>query len=146
LDLGRQPAAGRVGVAAEGAFGDAGADLVAQAPSGERTQLGGRTGMRSLALREHGFYEVRPLAGPAGSGRAIAVNVDAGEADLSHMDPAELTAAVSRQGTTAQAAAPAEVTPEEAEQRQTLWWYLLAAAVILLAAETVWANRLSLRT
>jgi hypothetical protein len=141
LDLGRQPAA-----AAGRAGWDADADLVAQAPSGERTQLGGRTGGRSLALREHGFYELRPLGSAAGSGRAVAVNVDAGEADLSHMDPAELTAAVSKQAGAAQAAAIADATPEETEQRQTLWWYLLAAAVILLAAETVMANRLSLRT
>jgi hypothetical protein len=140
LDLGRQSGA------ADGRGLDAGADLVAQAPSGERTQLGGRTGARSLALREHGFYEVRALGSAAGSGRAIAVNVDAGEADLSHMDPAELTAAVAKHATPASASVVSDATPEEAEQRQTLWWYLLAAAVMLLAAETVLANRLSLRT
>jgi hypothetical protein len=72
------------------------------------------------------------------------VNVDAGEADLSHMDPAELVAAVTKQGAAVQAAAGLDATPEEAEQRQTLWWYLLVMAVILLAAETVVANRLSL--
>jgi hypothetical protein len=119
-------------------------ELVAQAPSGARIQLGGRGGARSLPLREHGFYEVRPLGGTAGSGRTVAVNVDAAEADLSHMDPAELAAAVTRQGAAAQAVAALEATPEEAEQRQALWWYLLAAAVMLLAAETIVANRLRL--
>jgi hypothetical protein len=140
LDLGRQSeaTAGRPPV-------EATAELVAQSPSGERTQLGGRGAVRSLALREHGFYEVRPLGGAAGSGRAVAVNVDPAEADLSHMDPAELVAAVSKQAAAVQAAAALDATPEEAEQRQTLWWYLLAAAVMLLAAETVVANRLSIR-
>ena len=137
LDVGRQPAAAR-------AAAEANVELVAQAPSGARTQLGGRGGPRSLPLREHGFYQVRPLGGTAGSGRSVAVNVDPAEADLSHMDPAELVAAVTKQGAAAQAAAALDATPEEAEQRQTLWWYLLAAAVILLAAETVVANRLSL--
>ena len=138
LDLGRQPTGG--GRSAT----EANVELVAQAPSGARTQLGGRGAPRSLPLREHGFYEVRPLGGTAGSGRTVAVNVDAGEADLSHMDPAELVTAVTKQGAAAQAAAALDATPEEAEQRQTLWWYLLAAAVILLAAETAVANRLSL--
>jgi hypothetical protein len=124
------------------AGGEANVELVAQSPSGARTQLGGRGAPRSLPLREHGFYEVRPLGGTAGSGRTVAVNVDAAEADLSHMDPSELVAAVTKQGATAQAAAVLDATPEEAEQRQTLWWYLLAGAVIVLAAETVVANRL----
>jgi hypothetical protein len=138
LDLGRQR------TAANRAVGDANVELVAQAPSGARAQLGGRDAPRSLPLREHGFYEVRPLGGTAGSGRTVAVNVDAAEADLSHMDPAELVAAVTKQGAAAQAAAALDATPEEAEQRQTLWWYLLAGAVLLLAMETVVANRLRL--
>jgi hypothetical protein len=138
LDLARQPAAGNRSNA------DATIELVAQAPSGARTQLGGRSAARSLPLREHGFYEVRPLSGTAGSGRWVAVNVDAAEADLAHMDPAELVAAVTKQGAATQAASAMDATAEEAEQRQTLWWYLLVAAVILLAAETLIANRLSL--
>jgi hypothetical protein len=139
LDVGRKS-----GTAAARAGGNAGVELVAQAPSGERVQLGGRGAARSLSLREHGFYEIRPLGGPAGSGRTVAVNVDAAEADLSHMDPAELAAAVTKQGAAAQAAAALDATPEEAEQRQSWWWYLLALAVILLAVETVMSNRLRL--
>ena len=139
LDLARQPAA-----AGERPGQEGGAELVAQSPSGARTQLGGRSGARSLPLREHGFYEIRALGGTAGSGRTVAVNVDAAEADLSHLEPSELVAAVTKRGAAAQAAAALDATPEETEQRQALWWYLLAAAVILLAAETVMANRLSL--
>lgn len=139
LDITREPAGVR-------STTEAGVELVAQAPSGARTQLGGRSGPRSLPLTEHGFYEVRPLGGTAGSGRTIAVNVDPAEADLAHMDPAELVSAVTKQGAAAQAAIASDATPEETEQRQTLWWYLLAAAVMLLAAETVIANRLALRT
>jgi hypothetical protein len=136
FDIGRQPA----GIASSEAV----VELVAQAPSGARTQLGGRSGPRSLPLTEHGFYEVRPLGGTAGSGRTVAVNVDPAEADLAHMDPAELVAAVTKQGAATQAAIASDATPEETEQRQTLWWYLLAAAVMLLAAETVVANRIRL--
>jgi hypothetical protein len=136
LDMSRQ-ASDRGGAAAN-------VELVAQAPSGARTQLGGRGGPRSLPLTEHGFYQVRPLGGTAGSGRSVAVNVDAAEADLAHMDPAELVASVTKQGAAAQAAAALDATPEEAEQRQTLWWYLLAAAVVLLGVETVTANRIRL--
>jgi hypothetical protein len=138
MDVGRQLTTSRTG-------GDPNVELVAQAPSGARTQLGGRTAPRSLPLREHGFYEVRPLGGAAGSGRPVAVNVDAAEADLAHMDPAELVAAVTRNSGAAQGAVASDATPEEAEQRQTLWWYLLAAAVMLLAVETVVANRLTMR-
>jgi hypothetical protein len=137
LDLSRQPPGTR-------RTSDASGELVAQAPSGARTQLGGRSGPHSLPLLEHGFYEIRALGANAGSGRAVAVNVDPAEADLAHMDPAELVAAVTQQGAAAQAAIASDATPEETEQRQTLWWYLLATAVILLAAETVIANRLSL--
>jgi hypothetical protein len=137
LDMRRETAG------ASRASGGAVVELVAQSPSGARTQLGGRGAPRSLPLREHGFYEVRPLGGTAGSGRTIAVNVDAGEADLSHMDPAELVAAVNKRGAVAQGASALDLTPEEAEQRQTLWWWLLAAVVLVLAAETVVANRLS---
>jgi hypothetical protein len=119
---------------------------VAQAPSGARIQVGGRRGPRSLPLREAGFYEVRPLGADAGSGQAVAVNVDPGEADLAHLDPAELVAAVTKRAAAAQAALASDATPEDAEQHQLLWWYLLAGLVILLAAETVVANRIRLGT
>lgn len=142
LDIGREPGGGGLGRASA----DGNVELVAQAPSGARTHVGGRSGARSLPLTEHGFYEVRPLGGTAGSGRTIAVNVDPAEADLAHMDPAELVAAVTKHGAATQAAIASDATPEETEQRQTLWWYLLAAAVMLLAAETVVANRLTLKT
>ena len=140
LDIGKQAAAGAPG----GARWDGGAELVAQAPSGARVQLGGRSGPRALELREHGFYEIRRLGATAGSGRTVAVNVDPAEADLSRMEPSELTAAVTRQGAAAQAAAFGLAAPEEAEQRQSLWWYLLAVAVGLMALETVMANRIRL--
>lgn len=134
LDVGRQRrSTGR----------DQPAELVAQSPSGERTRVGAGA-VQSLPLREHGFYEIRPLQGTAGSGRTIAVNVDPTEADLSRIDPSELTAAVMKQDAATRAAVGDDATPEEFEQRQSLWWYLLAAAVILLAVETVVGNRLRL--
>jgi hypothetical protein len=84
-----------------------------------------------------------------GAGRPIAVNVDLTESDLSHMDPAELVAAVtarSDRGANASPRAPFAGTAQELERRQAIWWYLLLAALLLLAAETLFSNRLSRRS
>jgi hypothetical protein len=76
--------------------------------------------------------------------RAIAVNLDPAESDLTPLDPRELVAAVTGHATpvAAQPLAP-EATREDAEKRQALWWYLLLLGLALLAAESVIANRLS---
>ena len=77
------------------------------------------------------------------------MNVDAAEADLSHMDPAELVAAITdrnARGATATGQTPFLGTSEELERRQSIWWYLLMAALLLLAAETLLSNRLSRRS
>jgi hypothetical protein len=78
--------------------------------------------------------------------RAIAVNLDPAESDLTPLDPRELVAAVTGHATpvAAQPLAP-EATRDEAEKRQALWWYLLLGGVLLLAAEMMIANRLSQR-
>lgn len=122
---------------------------VVESPSGARTRLFPDSGRATVELRERGFYEVRSGATAIGAGRPIAVNVDLTESDLSHMDPAELVAAVTSRGTngTQNAVnAPFAGTAEELERRQAIWWYLLLAAMILLAAETLLSNRLSRRS
>ena len=116
-------------------------ELVATAPSGERTRLGGNS-TPVLELSEQGFYEVRPASGP-GSPRVVAVNLDVTESDLSAMDPEELAVSVGGITSAATVAREAEATLEERERRQALWWFLLATALLLLAAETVISNRLS---
>jgi hypothetical protein len=122
---------------------------VVEAPSGARVRLSADSQRTSVELRERGFYELRSSATAIGAGRPIAVNVDAAEADLSHMDPAELVAAITdrnARGATATGQTPFLGTSEELERRQSIWWYLLMAALLLLAAETLLSNRLSRRS
>lgn len=125
-------------------------DVIVESPSGARTRVSpdSQRTTQSIELLERGFYEVRGGATAIGAGRPIAVNVDLAESDLSHMDPAELVAAVTGRGHGAGASstAPLTGTAEELERRQAIWWYLLLAALLLLAAETLLSNRLSRRS
>jgi hypothetical protein len=118
-------------------------ELVAVAPSGERTRWSETDSVRSLALSEQGFYEIRDANAVAAS-RIIAVNPDATESELGAFPPADLSRAVSPSGAaTTTAAGVTTLSVAEREQRQTLWWYVLVAALILLAAESLFSNRLS---
>lgn len=123
---------------------DSASQLVLESPSGDRQRVAATGAAHLVTLREQGFYELRGQNTPVGSGRPIAVNVDPAEADLSHLDPQDLVAAVTsanaqREGGT-ELDAP---TPESQEQRQKLWWYLLLGALLLMAVETALSNRLS---
>jgi len=117
-------------------------------PSGQRvTQPAGSAGL--LELNEQGIYEIRGATAPDGTTppskpRAIAVNLDPAESDLTPLDPRELTAAVTGHATPVAAQPlPPEAAREDAEKRQAIWWYLLLTGLLLLAAETTIANRLS---
>ena len=119
------------------------AERVVMTPSGERVRVAAsEPGL--VELNEQGIYEIRTGSGSNRPDR-IAVNLDPAESDLTPLDPEELVAAVTGHAvqTTAQAAAPVEMTREEAEKRQGLWWYLLVAGLLLLAAEMAVANVLS---
>jgi hypothetical protein len=99
-----------------------------------------------LELDEQGFYEIRDAAGGPATGRALAVNVDTSESDLSPLDPQELVAAVTgraRGDTTAAEVEAGELRPADLERRQAIWWYLLLGGVVILAGETLLSNRLS---
>jgi hypothetical protein len=123
---------------------DTTANLVLESPSHVRTRVSAAGAGHLITLSERGFYELRGRNTPAGSGRAIAVNVAPSELDLSHFDPQELTTALNASMRTDAAHASAlQQTPEDQERRQRLWWYLLLGAVLLMAAETVMSNRLS---
>jgi Aerotolerance regulator N-terminal/von Willebrand factor type A domain len=124
---------------------DSAVELILEAPSHQRERIAGARGGAGqlVTLREQGFYELRGLDTPVGSGRPIAVNVDPSEADLSHLDPQELIAAVTAgvpSGTNADVNVAA---PQDQERGQKVWWYLLLGALLILAAETAWSNRLS---
>lgn len=117
--------------------------LVAVAPSGERTRWTEDDSLRSLPLREQGFYEIRDADAVAAS-RVVAVNPDPAESELGAFAPEELSRAVSPVGTVdATAAATTTLSLAERERRQTLWWYVLVVALLLLAAESLLSNRLS---
>jgi hypothetical protein len=117
--------------------------LVAVAPSGERTRWTEGDSLRSLPLREQGFYEIRDANAVAAS-RVVAVNPDPSESELGAFAPDELSRAVSPAGTVnASAAATTTLSLAERERRQTLWWYVLVVALLLLAAESLLSNRLS---
>jgi hypothetical protein len=120
--------------------------LILEAPSGEKTRLSAFGTNHLATLREHGLYELRDEGGAIGSGRPIAVNVDPAEADLTHLDPAELVAAASVKAAVRSSTAQTVVPPEQQEARQTVWWYLLLIALFLMAVETVMSNRLSRAT
>jgi Aerotolerance regulator N-terminal/von Willebrand factor type A domain len=112
-------------------------------PSGRRV-----TSTGPLELDEQGIYEVRPAGGGEAAPRAIAVNIDPAESDLTPIDPTELVAAVTGRATQPVAAStgPTETSQadvKDAEKRQALWWYLLLTGLLLLAVETVVSNRLS---
>jgi hypothetical protein len=123
--------------------------VTVESPAGSRVRLAPDSQRTTVELREQGFYEIRGGSTAIGAGRPIAVNVDLAESDLSHIDPAELVAAITdraARGATTSATAPFLGTAEELERRQAIWWYLLLAAMLLLAGETLLSNRLSRRS
>ena len=126
-----------------------GCEAIVESPSGQRVRVSPDSQRPTVELRERGFYEIRGGATAIGAGRPVAVNVDLVESDLSHMDPAELVAAITARGArsaSATARTPFAGTAQELERRQAIWWYLLLAALLLLAAETFFSNRLSRRS
>jgi hypothetical protein len=121
--------------------------LVATTPSGRLVRLTSPDSARgrTLALEEQGFYELRPAGSTSGSPVLVAANVDLREADLAHVEPAEIVRAISA-GSGGRPAAPDEVqSAAERERRQSIWWYLLAALLVLLATETVMSNAVTTR-
>jgi hypothetical protein len=116
---------------------------VAIAPSGERTRWNETDSVRSLALREQGFYEIRD-ADAVAARRIIAVNPNTVESELGSFPEDELVRAVTTPS--ANATTTSTVTTlsiAEREQRQTMWWYVLVLALLLLGAESLLSNRLS---
>jgi hypothetical protein len=77
----------------------------------------------------------------SGEARAsTAVNVAAGESDLTPIDPRELLLGVRTADSVSLATTEPE-TPADLERRQGLWRWVIAAVALLLVSETVFANR-----
>jgi len=122
-------------------------ELTLESPSGVKQRVTATGPNHLVTLHERGFYELRGRDTPVGSGRPIAVNIDASESDLSHLDPLDLVAAVTSASAQQQAGSDFNAaTPQDQERRQRLWWYLLLVAVLVLAGETAVSNRLSRAT
>jgi hypothetical protein len=117
------------------------AQRVVLTPSGRRLPLDDE-GSDVLELTEQGFYEIRGDANQADG--IVAANVDPAEADLTPMDPHEITAAAVGGGDGAAGqASGVPLTPEAKEKNQRLWWYLLVAGILLLGADTLLSNRMA---
>ena len=124
-------------VAARGAA----AQRVVLTPSGRRLPLDDE-GTDVLELTEQGFYEVRGDANQTDA--IVAANVNPAEADLTPMDPREITAAaVGGQNESAGVQTGVPLTPEAREKNQRLWWYLLVLGILLLGADTLLSNRMA---
>jgi hypothetical protein len=122
---------------------DSASQLVFEAPSGDRERVTATGPGHLVTLKEQGFYELRGASTPVGGGRPIAVNVDAAESNLAHVDPRDIVTAVTAANGVDAGAGLATGTPQDQEQRQKLWWYLLVGALLLMAVETALSNRLS---
>jgi hypothetical protein len=117
------------------------AQRVVLTPSGRRLPLDDE-GTDVLELTEQGFYEIRGDANQADA--IVAANVDPAEADLTPMDPREITAAaVGAEDGSASGPTGVPLTPEAKEKNQRLWWYLLVAGILLLGADTLLSNRMA---
>jgi hypothetical protein len=117
----------------------AGSGAIVLSPGGQR--LSPPDGGTALEVAEAGFYDVRG-AREGESLRVVAANVDLSESDLTRLDPAEMTVAVTGQpGGSAAAGTAAPVPDEVQEQAQRVWWYLLFAGILLLIAESWLARR-----
>jgi hypothetical protein len=117
-------------------------DMVATPPAAGSTAAPAA----ALELTEQGFYEIRGAGREAGPVIVAASNVSLAESNLDRIDPQELVAAVSGNGTTGSSGGQ-DVLPDEAQElAQRVWWYLLFAGILLLIAETVLAHRYSRAT
>jgi hypothetical protein len=117
-----------------------GAPRVLLTPSGRRLPLDDE-GADVLELTEQGFYEIRGEANQAEV--VVAANVDPAEADLTPMDPREITAAAVGEGESEGSRSSVPLTPEARERNQRLWWYLLIAGILVLGLDTLLSNRVA---
>lgn len=122
---------------------EAGSEVLALSPSGERREMGAESVLR---LDEPGFFDVRAPDAENQAPVVIAANADRIESDLSALDPEEVAAVVTGRaggdGDGAGGSETVELTPEEQERRQGIWWWALLAVTALCAVDTVVSNRL----
>jgi hypothetical protein len=115
-----------------------GSEWLVIAPSGAK-QTFETQGELLFEVAEHGFYQVRPVAGGSSEEVTIAANVDPAESDLRQLDAEELVAAVTASGGSAIEGAEGGRRPRESANRT--WWYVLLAVTLLLVGESLFSNR-----
>ncbi len=115
-------------------------EMVVESPSGEISLWNSLEEHKFFQLDEHGFFEVRPIDESA---RVLfAVNLDAEESDLTHIEVGEVDAALAPEaGGTVRAGVDIELSQDDLERRQAAWWYLLVVVLVLLVVESVVSNR-----
>ncbi|MCS6816784.1 MAG: BatA domain-containing protein [Blastocatellia bacterium] len=117
------------------------APLAVFAPDGERLHRGGEEvsedSTRFMPERI-GVYRIRRVGGE----EPVAVNVEAGESDLTKMDEAERERMMAAMGGREMSRRTADPGEERVQaERQTMWRALLLAALLLLISEAVLADR-----
>ncbi len=131
-------------VAAPETAADAARPRVVVDPSGTPVPLEAARG-DAFEVTMPGFYEVRRAGTDGGEPTVVAANVDLSESDLTPLDAALVTAAVTGAGEPGGGGAAATSAPrdEVTEQSQRLWWYLLLAGMLVLIGESAVASRMS---
>lgn len=112
-------------------------------PSGRRVPVEDE-GTDVLEVAEQGFYELRGDRNEAEG--VVAANVDPAEADLTPIDPREITAAAAGGGGGIGPGGTTEGVPltrEAREKNQRLWWYFLVVGILLLGTDTLLSNRIA---
>jgi len=130
----------RVGESVVLAEADPAMPLAVIAPDGERLLRGGEEVSEDstrFTPERIGIYRVRRMSGE----EPVAVNVEAGESDLTAMERAERDRLVATSGGETRRS-PADAGQEQARaERQSMWRALLLAALVLLISEAVLADR-----
>jgi hypothetical protein len=117
------------------------ADVVVQAPDGALIRPGADSARRAIPLADAGVYAAFAEEVSGEPAALVAVNVPAGESDLTPVDPTELLLGVATTTDSTARAGEGPLPLAEVEKRQGLWRWLVAAALLLLVAETVVASR-----
>lgn len=116
-------------------------DPVVRAPDGNLIRPVGDSLGSAVPLADAGIYAAFSGSVTGAPVALTAVNVPAGESDLTAIDPKELLLGVRETAATSAAAAATPPTNEELERRQNPWRVLLIIVALALVGETYMATR-----
>jgi hypothetical protein len=116
-------------------------DPVVKSPTGELVRPQGDSLGSAVPLPDAGIYTAFSGSVTGAPDAMVAVNVTAGESDLTAIDPKELLLGVRETAATSAAAAATPPTNAELERRQNPWRILLIIVALALVGETYMATR-----